>query len=63
MNVVYGILLATLMIGVQVFVVANASLSFAASAAFIIAFPLLMSLVSAVIINRIVNKTMLQLAA
>lgn len=63
MNILYGILLPTVMIGAMAAVIISTELPFAAAAAFIVAFPLLLSSASAYFVNRIVNKTMLQLAA
>ncbi|MHB1485102.1 MAG: putative ABC transporter permease subunit [Saccharofermentanales bacterium] len=62
-NILYGILLPTAMIGVMAAIVISAKLPFAATAGFVIIFPLLMSLASSYYVNKITNKTMLQLAA
>ncbi len=63
MNILYGILTATIMIGLMVALILLVPMNFVISAILIIIIPLLLSLICAIIINKIVNKTMLQLAA
>jgi len=63
MNILYGILLSTLIIALMVAAVVVIPFPFAGAAIFIIAVPLVLSAVSAKVVNSVLNKAMLQLAA
>jgi ABC-2 type transport system permease protein len=63
MNVLYGIFFSTMVIGLMVASVVTIPFPFAGAAAFIVCVPLLFSGLSALIVNKVLNKTMLQLAA
>lgn len=63
MNILYGILLVTVVIVLMVVAVVNIPFPFYGAAIFIIMVPLMVSFISALFVNRIVNGTMLQLDA
>lgn len=63
MNVLYGILVSTVIIALMAAAIVTIPFTFPVAALFIIFVPLILALLSAQYVNSIINRTMMQLAA